>query len=78
MIAYLLRRLVGAIGILLGVSFLTFAIAFLVPSDPARTLAGPRASAETIHSIRRELGLDDPVPVQYARYLARAARDRGA
>jgi peptide/nickel transport system permease protein len=74
MIAFLLRRLIGAIGILLGVSFLTFAIAFLVPSDPARTLAGPRASAETIASIRRELGLDDPVPVQYARYVARAAR----
>jgi peptide/nickel transport system permease protein len=74
MIAYLLRRLLGAVGILLGVSFLTFAIAFLVPSDPARTLAGPRASAETIQSIRRELGLDDPVPMQYVRYVARAAR----
>lgn len=74
MLGYLIRRLLGAFGILVGVSFITFGVAFLVPSDPARVLAGPRASAETIASIRRELGLDDPVPVQYARYVARAAR----
>jgi peptide/nickel transport system permease protein len=74
MIAYLVRRVLWAVAILVGVSFLTFCVAFLVPADPARTLAGPRASPETLASIRRELGLDQPVPVQYARYLGRAAR----
>jgi peptide/nickel transport system permease protein len=74
MIGYLVRRVLWAAGILVGVSFLTFVVAFLVPADPARTLAGPRASPETLASIRRELGLDQPVPVQYARYLGRAMR----
>jgi peptide/nickel transport system permease protein len=74
MIAYLVRRVLWAAGILVGVSFLTFCVAFLVPADPARTLAGPRASPETLASIRHELGLDQPVPVQYARYLGRAVR----
>jgi peptide/nickel transport system permease protein len=74
MFQFLLRRILWAAGILVGVSFLTFCVAFVVPTDPARTLAGPQASAETVASIRRELGLDDPVLVQYGRYAGRALR----
>src|SRR5262249_3504827 len=74
MIGYLVRRILWAIGILIGVSFLTFCVAFLVPADPARTLAGPRASPGALAAVRRELGLGQPVPGQYARYLGRAAR----
>ena len=70
---YLIGRLVWALVILVGTTAITFAIVFLVPGDPARVVAGPRADAETIASIRRELALDLPVPVQYARYLARLA-----
>ncbi|MBP1684209.1 MAG: glutathione transporter permease [Deltaproteobacteria bacterium] len=70
----LLRRLGWSLVILVGVTFLTFVIAFVVPSDPARTVAGPKADPETLATIRRELGLDQPVPVQYVRYLSRLAR----
>jgi peptide/nickel transport system permease protein len=67
----LLQRLAWSLVILLGVTFLTFVIAFIVPGDPARTVAGPKADPETLATIRKELGLDQPVPVQYARYLER-------
>ncbi len=67
----LAQRLAWSIVILLGVTFLTFVIAFVVPSDPARTVAGPKADPETLATIRKEMGLDQPVPLQYAHYLAR-------
>ena len=67
----LLQRLAWSVVILLGVTFLTFAVAYVIPSDPARTVAGPKADRQTLATIRRELGLDQPLPVQYARYLGR-------
>lgn len=68
---YLVGRLAWALVIILGTTWITFAIVFLVPGDPARVVAGPRADAETLASIRRELGLDQSLPVQYGRYLWR-------
>ena len=53
-----------------GVSILTFAIAHLVPGDPAATWAGPHASAAELAQARRFLGLNRPLPVQLARYFA--------
>ncbi|HXQ22451.1 MAG TPA: ABC transporter permease [Candidatus Acidoferrales bacterium] len=67
----LLQRLAWSVVILFGVSVLTFAIAFIIPSDPARTVAGPKADPETLAAIRKELGLDQALPVQYARYVGR-------
>jgi peptide/nickel transport system permease protein len=67
----LFQRLAWSLVILIGVTFLTFVIAFIIPSDPARTVAGPKADPETLATIRKEMGLDQPVPVQYARYLGR-------
>ncbi len=67
----LLQRLGWSLIILLGVTFLTFTIAFIVPSDPARTVAGPKADRETLARIRRDMGLDQPLAIQYARYLER-------
>lgn len=67
----LVRRLAWSGVILLGVTFLTFTIAFIIPSDPARTIAGPKADPQTVATIRKEMGLDAPVPVQYARYAGR-------
>lgn len=71
---YLAGRLIWAFVILLGTTWITFAIVFLVPGDPARVMAGPRADAETLATIRRELGLDRPMLAQYAQYLGRLAR----
>jgi peptide/nickel transport system permease protein len=67
----LLQRLGWSVIILLGVTLLTFTIAFIVPSDAARTVAGPKADAKTLETIRKELGLDQPLPVQYVRYVER-------
>lgn len=64
------RRLALLIVVLLGVTLLTFVISHLVPGDPARLVAGEKASAETVQRIRQELGLDRPVLVQYGRYLS--------
>ena len=46
----------------------------MVPGDPARVLAGPRASDETIEQVRASMGLDRPIWVQYLLYLNRAVR----
>jgi peptide/nickel transport system permease protein len=74
MVRYLAGRLAWALVILLGTTWITFAIVFMVPGDPARVMAGPRADAETLATIRKELGLDRPVLVQYGQYLARVVR----
>jgi len=72
MLAYLVRRIVFGAAVLIGTSIITFAIAFVVPADPAVAMAGAKADPQTLASIRRELGLDQPLYVQYARYLDRA------
>jgi peptide/nickel transport system permease protein len=72
MFAYLVRRLALCVVVLIGTSIITFAIAFVVPADPAVTMAGAKADPQTLATIRRQLGLDQPIYVQYARYLDRA------
>ncbi len=69
MIAYLARRLVQSLLILLGVSFITYLLLFVLPADPVRQIAGRSATPETVANIRRELGLDQPFFIQYGRYL---------
>jgi peptide/nickel transport system permease protein len=72
MLTYLIRRLVFGAAVLLGTSIITFAIAFLVPADPAVAMAGAKADPHTLATIRVQLGLDQPLYIQYARYLDRA------
>jgi len=67
---YLFRRLFLAIFVIAGVLMVTFAVSRVVPGDPARLYLGARASAEAIAEIRVELGLDDPLPAQFVRYVA--------
>jgi peptide/nickel transport system permease protein len=69
--AYIARRLIQAIPVLIGISLLTFVLIYYLPADPARMYAGPSAKAETVDRIRHELGLDQPFWVQYGRYLER-------
>ncbi|MFE0650394.1 ABC transporter permease [Streptomyces sp. NPDC059534] len=66
---YLLRRLPSALLVLLVASFVAFALLRLVPGDPAAVLAGPDASPATEAAIRARLGLDAPLPAQYARWI---------
>jgi peptide/nickel transport system permease protein len=72
MVGYIIRRIVFGAAVLLGTSIITFMLAFVVPGDPAVAMAGAKADPQTLASIRKELGLDQPVYVQYMRYLGRA------
>jgi ABC-type dipeptide/oligopeptide/nickel transport system permease component len=70
---YIRTRLTLVIPVLLGVSIAVFAMLRLLPGDPAQImLAESGASADRVASLRRELGLDDPLPVQYWRFLSGA------
>ena len=68
---WLLRRLAWSLITLWGITLLTFSLIFLGPSDPALTIAGPKADQQTLATIRAELGLDRPVLAQYAHYMGR-------
>ena len=70
---YILRRIVLAIPVLVGVSVLVFLMVALIPGDAATVLAGDTASPEAIARIRTELGLDEPLPVQYLGFVRRLA-----
>ncbi len=69
MLRFLAGRLLQSVLILLGVTMITFGLLFLIPADPVRMIAGRSATPETVESIRAQLGLDQPIPVQYIRYL---------
>jgi peptide/nickel transport system permease protein len=69
MLAVLGQRLVQSVLILFGVAAITFVLLYALPADPARMLAGRSATAQTVENIRRELGLDQPLPVQFAQYV---------
>lgn len=71
---YLLRRLAQLVPTLLGLLVLIFVIARGMPGDPVRLALGPEATREQIDTYRRQLGLDRPLPVQFARYLGGLAR----
>ena len=79
MIVFLLRRLAWSALVIWVVATGVFAIYFAVPRDVARLVAGTRASDQTLRVVRSRLGLDEPVPIQYIRFLGRLARgDLGA
>ncbi|MCF8565388.1 ABC transporter permease [Alicyclobacillus tolerans] len=71
MFAYVLRRLIGAVIVLWGISVITFFMIFAVPSDPALIIAGPHASPATLAAIRIKYGLNQPEPIQYLHYMGR-------
>ena len=66
---YLVRRLLWIVVVLFCVSIITFLLAFAVPGDPAKSIAGVHATPEMLERIRAELGLDKPVYEQYWIYL---------
>jgi len=71
---YVLGRLLLAVPVLFGVSLLVFAVMHLAPGDPAAIMLGAQATREDITRLHRELGLDRPLPVQYARWLGRVVQ----
>lgn len=72
---YILRRLIGAIPLLLGISIVIFALIHLPPGGPADIYAGsPNVSAEDLAKVQENLGLNDPLPVQYLKWLGGMVR----
>ncbi|HEU0013335.1 MAG TPA: ABC transporter permease [Longimicrobium sp.] len=69
MLSYLLRRLLGAIPLLLGILTLIFFVVHLAPGDPATRFVGPNVPPEVVEQIRRNLGLDRPLHEQYVKWL---------
>lgn len=69
MASFLLRRLLGTLPTLLGVSVLVFLSLHLTPGDPAQVILGPKATATSLAALRTELGLGRPIHVQYVRWL---------
>ena len=68
------RRIIGAIPVVLGISFLVFLLMHLAPGDPVSLLLGEDATAAEIQRTRHEWGLDQPLLVQYWEFLSHAAR----
>lgn len=71
---YVLRRIALVIPVLVGVSIVTFLMSHLVPGDPVTVMLGTGATAESRAELRQQLGLNDPLYVQYGRYVANAVR----
>jgi len=71
MLQYILRRVLWMLITLFGVSLVTFVLIFAGPVDPARALVGEKSQAATIEALRKDLGLDQPIYVQYVRYMGR-------
>lgn len=74
MTRYLLGRIAQALLLLIGVSFITFLLLYILPADPARQIAGRSATPDTVETIRKQLGLDLPFHQQYGRYLTNLAQ----
>lgn len=71
---YLLRHLTGLVVVLFAMSFFVFCLQSIIPADPARAVAGPAAPMAVVETVRKQLGLDQPVIIQYGRFLLRLAR----
>ncbi|MBC7225016.1 MAG: ABC transporter permease [Anaerolineae bacterium] len=74
MTAYIIRRVLVSIPTIFLVVTLVFFAFHVIPGDPAQMYAGEQATRETLEQVRKELGLDKPVPVQYLDYLKRLSR----
>ncbi len=74
MLGYVLRRLLAAIPVLAIVAVLVFLMLRLTPGDPAAVIAGDNASSEQIAQVRQQLGLDQPLPVQFAIWIGNLAQ----
>jgi peptide/nickel transport system permease protein len=69
-IEFVLRRLLTAIFVLIGVSLITFTLSRVIPTNAAALYIGPKARPDDIERVSKKLGLDKPLPVQYGMYMA--------
>ncbi|MCC7371376.1 MAG: ABC transporter permease [Chloroflexi bacterium] len=72
---YILRRIVSMVPVLFVVSLISFGLLYVLPGDPAIAILGENAgTTDTYNALRRDLGLDDPIIVQYGRWLWRTVQ----
>jgi glutathione transport system permease protein len=71
MAGYFFKRLLGLVPTLLIVAVLVFLFVHMLPGDPARLAAGVEADAQTVELVRKDLGLDQPLPQQFVHFFAR-------
>ncbi|MBB1249901.1 ABC transporter permease [Rhizobium sp. G21] len=69
MLSVFAKRLIQSAAILFGVAAITFVLLYALPADPARMIAGRSATAQTVANIRHELGLDQPLLLQFVHYV---------
>jgi len=74
MTQYIIRRFLQMIPIAFGILTLVFSLIHLIPGDPARQIAGENAREEDVQAVRKALGLDKPLWVQYVSYLSHVVR----
>ncbi len=74
LIRYSFERVLWAVPVLLGASFITFTITHLAPGDPAQFMLGDTATPERLESLREELGLNDPFHIQFYSFLTGAVQ----
>lgn len=67
--AYLIRRILHIIPVMVGLSILIFAVSRVIPGDPVRLALGPEATTEQVEQLRHQMGLDRPLHVQYLNYV---------
>src|ERR1051325_6246524 len=67
---YILRRLIQAVPVIFFSTFLVFMVIHLIPGDAAAVLAGPNATPEALAAIRKDMGLDQPLLVQYVLWIS--------
>jgi peptide/nickel transport system permease protein len=71
MLRYIAKRLLDLVPVLLGITVLVFLFLQLIPGDPAVVMLGPRATPDQIAALREQLGLNQPLPLQYFTFLSR-------
>lgn len=69
MLRFILKRILMLIPVVIGVSIIVFILMQLTPGDPAQILLGPQAGEEDVQNLREQMGLNDPLIVQYFRFL---------
>ncbi len=74
MAQFLMKRILMLVPVVLGVSVIVFALLYLTPGDPALLMLGEQAPPQQYQALRQKLGLDDPIHIQYLRWLGRAVQ----
>jgi peptide/nickel transport system permease protein/dipeptide transport system permease protein len=68
---FIAKRLISLVGIMIALTFIIFVLQQIIPADPARATVGMNAPRASVEAKRKELGLDQPLPLRYGRYLSR-------